>query len=317
MLKPDFLVSSPQGYYCKYGDFYIDATLAVKHNLVSHAHADHARAGSQHVYCTEATADVMRLRYKNKAAKEFHCFEYKHSFSIQNVKITFYSAGHILGSAQILMEYEGCKYLYSGDIKLQDDASCVPLEFVQCDVLITETTFAMKDFQHPNVIESILKLDASHSPVLIGTYVLGKAQRLNHLISKYLRDTRIFIHYDIMPYHKLYEKHGFNIGHYEVLDRKMLKNKTLGIYLVPPLSYESYKLKYPYKFAFASGWKAKQENDLNLMISDHVDWVELLEYIERSNASEVWAIHGDSKDLIEHFKSSKVIVRDIYAERGN
>lgn len=316
MILDDFLVLSDKGYYCKYGDFYIDAAKPVLNNIVSHAHADHARSGSINVFCTSASADFMRLRYKNQAAKFFHIHAYSESFYLNEVEISFYSAAHIIGSAQILMSYKGIRYLYSGDVKLQVDHTCEPFQMVETDVLITETTFAKKDFKHPDVNSQIKLLEGYDLPVIIGSYVLGKAQRLNYLIDSLLPDTDIFIHYDILPYHRIYEKNGVKVGKYQVLDKKSLKNKQKGIYIVPPLSYQSYKVQYHYIFAFASGWDNLQEKELQLFVSDHIDWFDLLNYIEGTKAKQIWAIHGDSKDLIDYFSKTDILVRNINVVGG-
>lgn len=312
MILDDFLVHTSRGYYCRYGDFYIDASQAVLNNVVSHAHADHARAGSVNVYATAATIDLMKYRYKAQAAKNLFVHAFNNQFEINRVKLSFHPAAHIIGSAQILMEYNGIKYLYSGDVKLQSDETCEPFQFVKADVLITETTFAKKDFKHPAVEDEILKLSQHNLPVIVGSYVLGKAQRLNNLISKLLPDLSVSIHYDVLAYHKLYEKYGFDVGKYQLLDKKMLKNKQKGIYIVPPLTYQSYKALYPYIFAFASGWDNLQENALKLFVSDHVDWFDLLNYIRSTNARQIWTIHGDSTDIINYFSDSDILVRNIH-----
>ena len=311
MILDDFLVFTDKGYYCKYGEFYIDAAKPVLNNVVSHAHADHARSGSINVHCTLATADFMRLRYKNQAAKNFIIHTYTEKFNINGVELSFYSAAHIIGSAQILMVYKGVRYLYSGDVKLQDDHTCEAFQFVETDVLITETTFAKNGFKHPDVLSQIKLLEGYDLPVVLGSYVLGKAQRLNHLVDKHIPDTNVYIHYDILAYHRIYERHGFDVGKYQVLDKKLLKNKQNGIYIVPPLSYQSYKIQYHYIFAFASGWDNLQEKGLKLFLSDHIDWFDLLKYIEQTKAKQIWAIHGDSTDLIDYFSNTEITVRNI------
>ncbi len=283
--------------------------------MVSHAHADHAREGSRNVYCTQVTSEIMQLRYKHKAAKAFYLKPFRESFEINGVRLEFIAAGHILGSAQILMEYDGVRYLYSGDIKLQEDATCESTDFVYADVLITETTFAKKDFIHPNVVEEVQQLQEAALPFIIGTYVLGKAQRLNYLLNELKPNSKIYVHYDILPYHKIYERNGIRLGNYEVLDKKNLKHARTGFYLVPPLSYQSYKIRYPYDFAFASGWLEKQEPKHRLLLSDHIDWSELLEYIRKVNPKEIWTIHGDGRDLQDYFKNSSIIVKEIEHER--
>ena len=149
MIQADFVTLTPQGLYCKAGDFYLDPVMPAPVAIISHAHADHAIGGNDNVFATSATFAFMELRYGKNAGKNKHVISYRQKFHIKDVEITFFPAGHILGSAQILMNYQGISYLYTGDIKLQTDATCEPAQFVAADVLITETTFADPKVAHP------------------------------------------------------------------------------------------------------------------------------------------------------------------------
>ncbi len=309
MILDDFIIKTPIGYYCKYADFYIDPSAAVETSVVSHAHADHASPGSINVYCTLATQAFMELRYKHKAAKQFHCHHFNIPFKIKDVEFHFIPAGHILGSAQILMIYKGVRYLYSGDIKFQDDKTVEKTEAINADVLITETTFARPEFTHPNALEEIGTIMNIKGPVVIGSYVLGKAQRLNALINENNPQKKVFIHFDIYPYHKIYERIGKVPLDYNLMQKKEIRNGVEGIYIVPPLTYQSYKIQYPYTFAFASGWDHLQSNQTLLKISDHMDWGEILTYISLVNPKEIWAIHGEPDKLIKHFALTNVKIK--------
>jgi len=306
MILDDFLIKTNIGFYCKYADVYIDPQKPVNTSIVSHAHADHACAGSNVVYCTAATEAFMKLRYKQKAARQFFTLNFHQSIYINGVEFIFIPAGHILGSAQILMRYKNISYLYSGDIKLQVDHTVEQIKLVKADVLITECTFAHPQYVHPDPTSEIKNLGDLKSPLIIGTYILGKAQRLNYLINSILPNTPVYIHYDILAYHKIYENIGQLKFVYSELQKRDLRLGLAGIYLVPPLTYQSYRIKYPYKFAFASGWDHLQNNGQQLKISDHMDWIELQKYIEAVNPTEIWAIHGDSSYLSEHFKNTDV-----------
>src|SRR5690606_36111413 len=133
----DFLVKKEKGYYCVYGDFYIDPLYPVKHAVISHGHGDHASAGHELIYCTEPTVAFVKHRFSKQPDGSFSVIPFKTSFEINGVEIYLYPAGHILGSAQILMIYKGVRYLYTGDYKLQADITCEPIEIIQADVLIT------------------------------------------------------------------------------------------------------------------------------------------------------------------------------------
>lgn len=302
MILDDFVYLDTNGLYCKYGQFYIDPRQPVKTAIISHAHADHAIAGNNQVYCTEATSAFMQLRYGKNAAKEFNIVCYDNSFKIGDVRITFIPAGHMLGSAQILMEYRGTKYLYTGDYKLQSDATCEPLEWVKADVLITESTFANPEVIHPDPTQEIKKLNDIKSNILLGAYGLGKSQRLIKLITEHAPRKTILVHHKIMPLNVIYEKMGFSLGKYQLYSRKLMKNQQEYVYIVPPFTFDSYIRAVGVKRLFASGWKNLQVNQNDtLFISDHVDWNDILLTIEKTQPKQVWTLHGDGNYLKKHF----------------
>ena len=312
MIDSDFIKATTNGYYCAIADFYIDPKFPVKNALVSHAHADHAIAGSVNVYAHPATFDFMKLRYKQRAAKTFYPINFHQKFSIQDVHITFISAGHMLGSAQILMEYNGTRYLYSGDVKSQIDTTCDAIEFIKADVLITETTFANPTIIHPDPVAEIKKILAIERPILVGSYVLGKAQRITAMINEIDPSVVISIHHDMLAYHQIYERYGRLSKQYQILTKKDLKLKKPFVFMVPPLTFNTYKLQGLMPSVFASGWQNLQNNNTHtLLLSDHMDWLDLLNYIEKVNPAEVWTIHGDGTHLLEHFKGKTVNVKSL------
>lgn len=302
-ILPDFLVKRPEGYYCRYGDFFVDPALPVHRAVVSHAHADHASPGHGHIYCTAPTAAFMQYRYGRQPKNSFLVFSYRQVFTIGEVQIYFVSAGHMLGSAQVVMEHKGVRYLFTGDYKLQDDDTCEPLEVVHTDVLITESTFADPQIVHPDPIAEICKINDQPHHILLGTYALGKAQRLTSLINRYCPDRRVLLHHGILPLHRLYESLGVSKLKYEPYNRREMKtNAAHHIYLVPPMTFNSYYRATNVLRVFASGWKHLQRsNDMDLYISDHVDWNDILTYVARVNPREIWTVHGDGRYLMAHF----------------
>jgi len=304
MILADFITITPTGLYCIYGDFYLDPQQPVKEAVVSHAHGDHAIGGSQNVYCTAATATFMKHRYRKFAAVDFFTKNYHESFKIKDVTVTFYSAGHILGSAQVLMEYNGVKYLYTGDYKIEPDGTCAPFEFVEADVLITESTFANPETKHPSPITEIKKLNDTHSNIMLGAYALGKSQRIIQLLNQHCPTKNIMVHHSIMPFVKIYEDYGVKVGNYKMYDRKVMKNnQEHQVYIVPPMVFHSYHKAINVVRAFASGWKnLQQRNGISLYISDHADWDAILETIEKVKPRQVWTLHGDGRQLKDYFK---------------
>lgn len=308
-MKADFLTQSPQGLYCKYGNFHLDPLFPVQNAVISHAHGDHARPGNQHIFCTPATQKIMKLRLKKNAGKDFSIYPYQKSFQLGEVKLTFLSAGHILGSAMVKMEYQNVVYLFTGDYKLQTDATCEPIEFCKANVLITETTFANPDVKHPNVEDEIEKLNSIESNILLGVYGLGKAQRITQLINQICPQKNVLLHYSIYPIHQLYQQEGFSLGNFQHYDRKAMKqNQKNQVYLVPPLTFNSYSRATDVVKIFASGWENLQKgNDEKLYISDHVDWEDILQTIKTVAPQEVWTIHGDGNLLKTYFSNSLIV----------
>jgi len=301
-VKDDFLSFNTSGLYCKYGDFYVDPVLPVKTAVISHAHADHAISGNNTIYCTEATLAFMQLRYGKNTGKALNIIPYNSLFSIGDVKITLIPAGHILGSAQVLMEYEGVRYLYTGDYKLQADATCEPIEWVKTDVLITESTFADPAIIHPDPIIEIEKINAIKSNILLGAYGLGKSQRLINMINTYAPQKKILVHFRIMPINAIYEKMGYPPGKYQIYSRKLMKNQEEFVYIVPPFTFDSYIKATGVTRLFASGWKALQVNKQDtLFISDHVDWNDILQTVKLTQPKQIWTLHGNGLHLKKYF----------------
>jgi|SRR6185503_1578682 len=301
-IRQDFLSFDKNGLYCKYGDFYIDPTQPVQKAVISHAHADHAVSGNHTVYCTEATSAFMQLRYGKNAAAALNFAAYDQAFTVGGVEIRLSPAGHMLGSAQILMEFDGVRYLYTGDYKLQPDATCEPLAWVETDVLITESTFANPAIIHPDPVAEIKKLNDIKINILLGAYGLGKSQRLINLISTHAPQKKILVHHKIMPINAIYEKMGFAPGKCQVYSRKLMKNQEEYVYLVPPFTFDSYLRATGVKRLFASGWKNLQVNELDtLFISDHVDWNDILLTIKETKPREIWTLHGSGLHLKKQF----------------
>ncbi|WP_198170259.1 MBL fold metallo-hydrolase [Mucilaginibacter arboris] len=309
MVREYFLELTSNGLYCKVGDFYLDPIKPVQTAVISHAHADHAIGGHQHVFATAATLAFMELRYGKNAGKIKNTIAYHQKFTIKEVQITLIPAGHILGSAQVLMEFEGIKYLYTGDFKLQPDATCEMLEWATADVLITETTFANPKIKHPDQILEIEKLNQIPSNILLGAYALGKSQHLIQLINQFCPQKQILVHRNIEPINRIYEKFGYLNAKYRLYDRKSIKTQNNFIYLVPPFTFHSYIRATGLRRIFASGWENLQTNAQDsLYISDHADWEDILLMISKVQPSQVWTLHGNGSHLQQYF-SGKLRVK--------
>ena len=316
MILDDFLVYDANGLYCRYGDFYLDPHQPVQTAVISHAHADHAVAGNRNVYCTQATAAFMQFRYGKTAAGRFISMDWQQPVNIGGVEVSLIPAGHMLGSAQVVMVYQGSTYLYTGDYKLQPDPTCELIEWIKADVFITESTFAHPGTSHPDPIAEITKLNDIGINILMGAYSLGKAQRLIRMISDYAPQKKVLVHHRIMPINAVYQKFGINLGPHQMYNRKLMKEQNQYVYLVPPLTFDSYLHATGVKRLFASGWKNLQANAQDtLYLSDHADWNDILYAVDQVSPQQIWTLHGDGTHLKNYF-SDRILVKILNGSTG-
>ncbi|MDB5469744.1 MAG: hypothetical protein JWR84_1304, partial [Caulobacter sp.] len=218
MLKPEqLLCPTPKGLYCPPGDFYVDPVVPVARAVITHGHADHARSGHGTVLATPATLDIMATRYGEDFAGTRQASPYGQTTGHNGVEIRLVPAGHVLGSAQAVIRHKGLTMVVSGDYKRRRDPTCPPFEPVPCDVFISEATFGLPVFRHPDDRDEIARLlrsvaqfpERSH---LVGAYALGKAQRIIRLLREAGWDSPIYVHGALERLNALYERHGVDLG---------------------------------------------------------------------------------------------------------
>ena len=183
MSSHELLQKTSRGLYCPVGDFYVDPWKPVDRALVTHAHADHARYGSQRYLAASAGQDVLRTRLGRHADLEF--VDFGKITQVNGVNISFHPAGHILGSAQIRLEHRGQIVVVSGDYKRGHDPTCQLFEPIRCHLFVTESTFGLPIYRWPaaeTVYQQIndwwKKNQSEGKTSLLLAYSLGKAQRL-------------------------------------------------------------------------------------------------------------------------------------------
>jgi putative mRNA 3-end processing factor len=315
MRAVDLLTSTPSGLYSPLGDFFIDPTRAVERALITHGHSDHARPGHSCVLATRETLDIMAVRCGEAFAGATQVARPGEAMNVNGVSVTFVPAGHVLGSAQILVEANGMRIVASGDYKRARDPTCAPFETLGCDVFITEATFGLPVFRHPDAAREVEKLLASlrlfpQRAHLVGVYALGKAQRLIALLREAGYERPIYIHGALERLCALYEAQGVRLGEL----RKVPTGRVRGadpqfageIILCPPGQIQDlWTRRFPEPLtSFASGWmrvraRARQRGvELPLVISDHCDWDGLTETIRETGAGEVWVTHGEEDALV-------------------
>lgn len=311
------------GLYCVPGEFYVDPHKAVARAVVSHAHSDHYPRYCHEVYATGETLAIGKLRYMNNAAKVAHAHPRGESFAIGPVKVTFLHAGHILGSVQVLLEYAGQRLLYTGDIGFDQNPTCPPLEYptVPIDMVICESTFGEKELHPaPEVALQHCLNEAGKRPILIATYVLGKAQRINRLLHDLRPDLPVFVDRTITPIHRLYKDYGMDPGKH-VLYRRQDVKRVHGqyVWLLPPKKLTGFSGDRLYHKVFASGWdNTDRAAWLNgrLEVSDHASQTELEQYILKIKPKAVRFWHGYPKSLISTCQSAGIDAAELQMQEA-
>jgi putative mRNA 3-end processing factor len=312
-----WIKTTPAGLYCEPGNFHIDPLLPVQRSVITHGHGDHARPGNEQVLATPSTLAIMQARYAEAAGGSLQPLDYGATVTIGGVALRLVPAGHVLGSAQIVLDYRGSRIVVSGDYKRRSDPTCTPFEPCNCDVFITEATFGLPVFRHPPDQQEIDKLLHSLSLFperchVVGVYALGKCQRVLALLRRAGYEEPVYLHGALISLTQLYEAHGVVLG--PVLPLTGLVRETLKgrIVLAPPAATTdrwSRRLPDPV-VAMASGWmrvrqRAKARGvELPLVISDHADWDELTATIDEVAAEEIWVTHGREEALV-YYASKK------------
>ena len=311
MIRPESLLCpKPQGLYCAPGDFFIDPVSPVTRAVITHGHADHARAGHGTVIATPETLAIMAERYGQDFAGSTQSLAYGQSVVRDGVEVSLVPAGHVLGSAQAVVRWKGLTMVVSGDYKRRRDPTCPPFEPVPCDVFISEATFGLPVFRHPDDSHEIARLlrsvaqfpERSH---LVGAYALGKAQRVIRLLREAGWDRPIYVHGALERLNRLYEAHGIDLGPLEPATSATKQDFAGAIVVAPPSALaDRWSRRFPDPVAaFASGWmqvraRARQRGvELPLVISDHADWDELTTTVDEIRPGELWITHGREEAL--------------------
>lgn len=335
MIRADqFMMIRPEGLYCQPGDFYIDPVRPVPRAVITHGHADHARSGHGSVLATAETLAIMAIRYGADFAGESQAAELSQAYFIGDVAVSLYPAGHVLGSAQVLIDYQSHRLVASGDYKRHSDPTVQAFEVVPCDTFITEATFGLPVFRHPPGAEEVAKLLDSlglfeDRPHLVGAYALGKAQRVIAEVRAAGYDAPIYLHGAMEKLCHFYEEQGIELGDLRPVAGLSAKDIGGHIVMCPPGSLAD---RWAAKFGdtitcFASGWmkvraRARQRGvELPLVMSDHADWDDLCQTILDTGASEVWVTHGQEDGLVHWCGTQGIDARPLnmigYSDEGD
>jgi putative mRNA 3-end processing factor len=321
-----------KGLYCAAGGFYIDPWRGVDRALVTHGHADHARWGSKRYLTAASGRELVQARVGKDAVVESMAWgEHR---TVGGVRVSFHPAGHILGSAQIRLEYRGEVTVVSGDYKTAPDATCEGFEPVRCHGFITESTFGLPIYRWPAQEQVFAEINTwwrqcqqQGKTAVLYAYALGKAQRILGGVDAGIGP--ILVHGAVHRFLDPYRAQGIALPPAEkatVENAKACRGRALLI--APPSAQGSTWLKKfgPVSHAFASGWmmvrggRRRRAMDRGFVLSDHADWPGLLAAIEATGASEVGVTHGHGHALArwlqEQGRQARVLKTPYAGETG-
>ncbi|WP_223484086.1 ligase-associated DNA damage response exonuclease [Pseudomonas sp. A-RE-19] len=326
----DLVIARPEGLYCPPGDFYIDPWRPVERSVITHVHGDHARRGNQHYLAAAPGAGILRARLG--PGINLQTLPYGEQLLHHGVKLSFHPAGHVLGSAQVRLEYGGEVWVASGDYKTEPDGTCTPFEPVRCHAFITESTFGLPIYRWQPQAQIFAEINqwwqanaAVDKTSVLFCYSLGKAQRILHGIDANLGP--ILVHGAVEPINQVYRQSGIYLpptiyaGEVKKHDPMMRK----ALVLAPPSAGASPWVRRfgDYSDGFASGWmrlrgtRRRRGVDRGFVLSDHADWPGLLWAIEQTGAERVMVTHGSVGVLVRHLREQGLDAMGFSTEYGD
>lgn len=326
----DLVVARPEGLYCPPGDFYIDPWRPVERSIITHAHGDHARRGNGHYLAATPGEGILRSRLGEDI--RLQTLAYGERLEHHGVTLSFHPAGHVLGSAQVRLEYQGEVWVASGDYKVEPDGTCAPFEPVRCHTFISESTFGLPIYRWPSQAEIFAGIDAwwranaaDGKASVLFAYAFGKAQRILHGIDASIGP--ILVHGAVEPLNEVYRAGGVHLPPTRYAG-DIARNDPLlrqALILAPPSAGGSAWMRRfgDYSDAFASGWmllrgtRRRRGVDRGFALSDHADWPGLLWAIEQTGAERVMVTHGQVNVLVRHLREQGLDARAFQTEYGD
>ena len=312
-MPPPLVTQTDRGLYCPPGDFYIDPWRPVPRAVVTHAHADHARAGSDRYLCAAPGRHVLQNRLGPEAVID--ALPYGQPTEHNGVRVSFHPAGHVFGSAQVRLEHKGHVWVVTGDYKLDPDPTCAPFEPVRCHALLTESTFGLPVYRWAPPHDVFAELnawwrenrDAGRASLLFG-YALGKAQRLLAGLDPDIGP--IWLHGAVERMTQEYRAAGIRLPPAQPVSAAAPKHNWAGAMIVaPPSAHNStWSRKFGASTAMASGWmrvrgaRRRRAVDRGFVLSDHVDWPGLHTAVKQSGAGQVWVTHGFVEPVVRFLR---------------
>ena len=324
------LVATPEGPFCPRGGFHVDPSAPVDRAVITHLHADHAKAGVRIAHLHRSAELIARRRLPGT---ELVLHDYRVPFRLGDVELSLHSAGHVLGSAQLRMTDDEASdtWVVTGDFKRDPDPTCEPFESVRCDVLVTEATFGLPVYRWPNVDAELDRLvawwdenTAAGRASIVYAYAFGKAQRLLAELAR--RSDRVerdvFVHGAVAGLCDDYRAAGVALPQVRLVRDEPKRTSWAGrLVLAPPSVRRSPWVRRfgDHETAFVSGWmrvrgaRRGRGVDRGFTLSDHADWPALLRTVRESGARRVLVTHGFAIPLARHLREAHGIDADVLA----
>ncbi|MCF1714479.1 ligase-associated DNA damage response exonuclease [Flavihumibacter sp. RY-1] len=321
------LTFTPSGIYCPPGGFYIDPWKPVEKAVITHAHSDHARWGSNHYLCHPDTAPLLHLRL---GPVDVQSLDWGEQLDINGVRVSLHPAGHIIGSSQVRVEHKGEVWVVSGDYKVVPDGISGPFEPVSCHHFITESTFGLPIYQwedqeiiYQQIRQWVLDNQAAGYSSVLLAYSLGKAQRVISCLAPLQQP--IYAHGAIANVQETLIQAGWNLTPVARVPVEPNRNQLKGSIVVAPPSADgsSWLKKFgPVKVAVCSGWmqvrgNARRRNvDAGFVLSDHADWNGLKTAVKATGASAVYVTHGFQAAFSRYLTEQGIEAQEIQTDYG-
>jgi putative mRNA 3-end processing factor len=312
------VVVTANGLYCPSGDFYIDPWKPVANAVITHAHGDHLRHGSARYILARPGAPIAKVRLGGDS--ELEPVDYGAPFQLGGVTVSLHPAGHILGSAQVRIAHGETVWIVSGDYKRQSDPTCAAFEEMECDVFISEATFALPVYRWPStaqVAEEIFRWWRSNRDRGLASalfcYALGKSQRVLAELRAYT-DEPVYVHGAVDSLVNVYREAGVEMLPTMTIPSDRKTDFRGALILAPPSAVGSTWMRRfgDHATGFCSGWmrvrgdRRRRGYDRGFVISDHADWPGLVATCRATKARRVLLTHGYSDALTRHLSESGV-----------
>jgi len=316
-----------KGLYCPQGQFYIDPWRPVGKAVITHAHSDHARAGSDAYLCHRLATPLLQWRL---GPHSYQSVEWGEPVFLNGVRVSLHPAGHIIGSSQVRVEYQGEVWVVSGDYKTEDDGLSGAFEPVRCQVFVTESTFGLPIYRWKSQAEIFTSIQdwvgknqaKGHTSVLIA-YSLGKAQRLLSCLQPVT--PVIYVHGAVWNIHQALVEAGVSLPAVVRVLPEMSRDLFKGRVVIAPASAEGsgwMRRFHPYSIGVCSGWMQVRGNvrrrnaDAGFALSDHADWTGLLDAIRSTGAEKVYVTHGFQATMARYLNEWGIEAAEVKTEYG-